>query len=170
MSICNALLQEPEPPRRRGLEDLLAALAERARAGDAAVGGSNSQDDAPGPQSSAPAEQSAAQPSMAQLEEGNDQQSAPARLIERPPQCLCSVSGLPQSYIAVQALHLNFVPPMQTFLQPLLSSNAIPKALSRLHRAPMQAIGWSILSAWHIYSGFFLHDFTDQHRAMQSWQ
>ena len=97
MSICNGLLQEPEPPRRRGLEDLLAALADRARAGDAAAGGSDGQDSAPGAQSSAPAEQSAAQPSMAQLEEGDDQQSAPQRLNGNPQQCSCSVSGLPAS-------------------------------------------------------------------------
>ena len=86
MSSFNALLQEPEPPRRRGLEDLLAALADRARVGDAAAGHSDSQDGAPGAQSSAPAEHSAAQPSMAQLEEGDDQQSAPAKSVESPKQ------------------------------------------------------------------------------------
>ena len=120
VSICNALLQEPEPPRRRGLEDLLATLADGARAGDTAAGGSDSQDGAPGAQSSTPAEQSATQPSMAQLEEGDDQQSAPARSIGNPQQCSCNVSGLPQSYTAVQALHPDSVAPMQTFPQPLL--------------------------------------------------
>ena len=63
------------------------------------------------------------------------------------------ISGLPQSYTAVQALHLNTVAPMQTFLQPLLSSNALHEAVSRLNKAPMQAINWLILRAY-IYSGF----------------
>ena len=70
VSSSDALPQEPEASGTRGLEDLLAALADRARAGHAAAGSSDSRDGAPDVQSRAPAEQGAAQPSVAELEEG----------------------------------------------------------------------------------------------------
>ena len=70
-------MQEPEPPpRRRGLEDLLAALAQRARANNEASGNNNEedasaeQDSAPGEHSAEPGEQNGNLPSVDQLEEG----------------------------------------------------------------------------------------------------